>query len=237
MKSACLFTAAALILLSFACNSNSEENNDSKTTETPVNPETSAPASFSPYMVMLIQHRVGDFNKWLTDFNGHEAKRKDNGLSLLTLARGVDDSNMVYIRLKADDRQKAIDFPFLDDTKETMKKSGVSGPPMIYYMNVVRDEKPSTDLKERVIVSHHVKDFDVWLNAFDAKGKQVREANALIDRTIARDLGDPNVVYIVFDVIDHEKAKSRISSSEVKTFMAEAGVDGNLEVHFYRLVN
>jgi hypothetical protein len=237
MKHLSIFFVSALILLSFACKNDAEEKTETKTSESSVRSDTSTEPTFSPYTVMMIQHRVEEFDKWLAVFNDQATARKENGLSLLTLARGADDSNMVYIRLKVDDKQKAMDFPTLTDTKESMKKSGVSGSPVIFYMNVIRDEKPTTDLKERVLVSHHVKNFDVWLEAFDEKGKQVRVANALIDRTIARDLSDTNKVYIVFDVIDHAKARARIFSPEVEKFMKDAGVDLPPTVQFYKLVD
>ena len=235
MKSISVFLAA--IFLFVGCKSGSEEKIEPNTNESPASTETSTQTNFSPYMAMWISHRVENFDKWLKVFDAHDTARKRNGLTVLTLGRDVEDSNIVYVRLRADDKQKAMDFFASDDTKEAMKRSGVSSPPMIIYMNVIRDDQPNTDLKQRVIVSHHVKDFDVWLKAFDDKGKQTRAANALIDRTIARDMADPNMVYIVFDVIDLEKARARIFSPEVKKFMADAGVDSPPVVHFYKLVN
>ena len=235
MKSISVFLA--LIFLFVGCKSGSEEKIEPNTNESPASTETLTETNFSPYMAMWISHRVENFDKWLKVFDAHDTARKRNGLTVLTLGRDVEDSNIVYVRLRADGKQKAMDFFASDDTKEAMKRSGVSSPPVIIYMNVIRDDQPNTDLKQRVIVSHHVKDFDVWLKAFDDKGKQTRAANALIDRTIARDMADPNMVYIVFDVVDLGKARARIFSREVKKFMADTGVDSPPVVHFYKLVN
>ena len=235
MKSILVFLAA--IFLFVGCKSSSEEKIEPNTNESTASTETSTQADFNPYLAMWISHRIENFDKWLKIFDAHDTARRRNGLTVLTLGRDVEDSNIVYVRLRADDKQKAMDFFALNDTKEAMKNSGVSGRPVIIYMNVIRDDQPNTDLKQRVIVSHHVKDFDVWLKAFDDKGKQTRAANALIDRTIARDIADTNMVYIVFDVVDLEKARARIFSAEVKKFMADAGVDSPPVVRFYKLVN
>jgi quinol monooxygenase YgiN len=74
-------------------------------------------------------------------------------------------------------------------------------------------------------MSYHVKDYDAWLKAFDAEGAAARAENGIIDRGIARDFYDPNMVYIVSDVSDMKKAKARVASPELKKIMADAGVD------------
>ena len=41
-----------------------------------------------------------------------------------------------------------------------MQKGGVIGTPSISYITVIRDDNSSTEQKDRLVVVHHVKDFD-----------------------------------------------------------------------------
>ena len=141
--------------------------------------------------------------------------------------------------MKADNAQKALDFTGLTETRETMKKSGVSNPPMIYLMNIVRNDNPKSDYKERLMVEYHVKDFDVWLKAFDEEGKETRAAKGLLDRSIARDVADSNRLYLLFDISNRVKAEAWAGpgSKELEKFMSDAGVDSPPMFQAYKLVN
>jgi hypothetical protein len=101
---------------------------------------------------------------------------------------------------------------------------------------VIRDDNSPIEQKERLIVAHHVKDFDAWLKAFDGEGKEARASYGLLDRGLARGVDDPNMVYVLFAVTDIAKAKARSSSPELKKLMTDAGVDGPPTVSFYKLV-
>ena len=234
MKKISLFSASAIIVLSLACGSSSAEKTEPKIDDSSANPETSSQTSSST--IMMIQHKVEDFEKWLTVFDQDEPARKENGLSLLTLGRG-DDPNMIYITMKADNLQQALKFTGLTETRETMKKAGVSSPPMIYFMNVVRNDNPKSDHKERLMVEYHVKDFNLWLKAFDKEGKETRAAKGLLDRSISRDVADSNRLYLLFDVSNRPKAEAWASPNELGKFMNDAGVDSAPMFQAYKLVN
>ena len=236
MNKLLMFSASIIIILSFACTNSSGEKAEPQMAESSASAETSSQTPFST--VMMIQHKVGDFEKWLTVFNQDEPTRKKNGLSLLTIGRG-DDPSMVYITMKADNAQKALDFTGLTETRETMKKSGVSNPPMIYLMNIVRNDNPKSDYKERLMVEYHVKDFDVWLKAFDEEGKETRAAKGLLDRSIARDVADSNRLYLLFDISNRLKAEAWAGpgSKELEKFMSDAGVDSPPMFQAYKLVD
>jgi len=66
------------------------------------------------------------------------------------------------------------------------------------------------------MVIHKLKDFNAWLKVYDREGMNNCKGNGLIDHGLARDMDDPNKVYIVFAIGDIEKAKARISSQYLK---------------------
>jgi len=184
----------------------------------------------------LIQHKVKDFDKWLPLYQAHDSARKASGLTEIAIGRGLDNNNEVTAAFKTDDIQKAKDFTASPGLKEAMQKGGVTGAPSIKYITVIRNDTSSIETKDRLMVSHHVKDFDAWLKVFDGEGKETRAANGLIDRGVARGVEDPNTVYVLFAVTDLAKAKARSASPELKKLMTDAGVDGPPTVNFYKLV-
>jgi hypothetical protein len=234
-----LASLSAVILLTFiSCNNNEPAKEETKTTNGDTAAATTVKESpaFRPFTITLIRHKVKDFDKWLPMYEAHDSARKANGLTELGLGRGLDNNNEITIALKTDDVQKAKDFANSPGLKEAMQKGGVTGAPSIKYITVIRDDNSNIESKDRLMVSHHVKDFDAWLKVFDSEGKDTRAGYGLIDRGIARGVDDPNTVYVLFAVSDMAKAKARLASPEMKKLMTDAGADGPPALNFYKLV-
>ena len=132
---------------------------------------------------------------------------------------------------------KAKEFSALPNLKEAMKKAGVTGPPEFAYYDVIRNDDSKIDQKERLMVTHRVKDFDAWLKVYDAEGTAKRMEEGLIDRGMARDIDDPNIVTLVFAITVMAKAKEGISSEAKKKLMMDAGVDGPPKMFYYKIVD
>jgi len=74
-----------------------------------------------------------------------------------------------------------------------------------------------------VIVRHRVKEFGAWLAAFDAHGTARADAGFSNVR-IYRSVDDSSEVVVLLDTADIGKATQFITSAEVKSAMAAAGV-------------
>jgi quinol monooxygenase YgiN len=185
----------------------------------------------------MVQHKVKNFAKWKSAYMAHDSMRQAYGISHFQIGRSMDDSNMVIVIDKITDVKKAKDFAASAGLKAAMQKAGVSGAPAISYSDVVRNDASVIDQKDRVMVAHKVKDFDAWLKVYDAEGMKSRMENGVIDRGLARDADDPNMIYIVFAIADMAKAKARIGSEELKKLMMDAGVEGAPKITYYRLVD
>ncbi len=238
MKQILTSLSAVILLALISCNDNKTAKEETKTTDEAATSvaKTPDPPAFQPFTVTLIKHKVKNFDKWLPLYEAHDSARKAAGLTEIGLGRGLDNNNEITIALKTDDIKKAKDFDNSPGLKEVMQKAGVVGPPSISYISVIRDDNKNIEQKDRLIVSHHVKDFDAWLKVFDSEGKKNRAGYGLIDRGIARGVDDPNMVYVLFAVSDIAKAKARSASPELKKLMTDAGVDGPPSIDFYKLV-
>jgi quinol monooxygenase YgiN len=231
------------VFFTTSCNNTApatEETADKTATSTPQpadKPAPIAPAVFVPFKVMNVTHTVKDFAAWKTSYDAHDSMRLANGLTKLALCRDDANPNKVYVFLKMADVQKAKDFAANPSLKEAMQKGGVNSVPVFLYADVLRFEESPVEFKGRVRVGHKVKDFDAWLKVYDAEGKATRAANGLIDRSIGRDITEPNMIYITFAISDSAKVKARLNDPALKKIMTDAGVISTPVIDFYTSVD
>jgi quinol monooxygenase YgiN len=223
MKRMTYFTAITVLLTLTQCK--------------PAETKVEEPLPAASFNAIVVDHPVRDFNVFKPVYDGHDSLRLAYGVHNFVMGRGLEDTNRVLVINKIDDVAKAKEFAASPDLKSAMEQAGIAGPPTIAFINVVRNDTAKTDIKERLMVSHHVKDYDAWLKVYDAEGRTVRAENGLVDRGLARGIDDPNMVYVVFAVTDMEKAKTRASSEDLKKLMTDAGVDGPPNMIWYRLLN
>jgi|SRR5450631_1707891 len=232
-------TVICLTVLLFSCSGGSEK------TETPAADTTAVVATpppppekpvFVPFKVMVVTHHVKNFTKWEAAYNDHDSIRKAYGLAAYVIGRDLKDSNFLYVVNKMEDLQKAKTFSTLPNLKVVMKKAGVSDVPHFGYGEVIRNDESPIDYADRLMVTHKVKDFAAWLKVFDSEGPATRAGYGMIDRVIARDLIDSNLVTLVFAVSDMAKAQARGKSPELKKIMTDAGVVGPPTIRWFRIV-
>ena len=219
------FLVVCSLPLSFLSCNNGYETKDDKTV-----------MASQPTKILLVQHKVADFAKWKAGYLAHDSMRMAAGLSQFRLARGIDDSNMVVVMNIMQDLKKAKDFGASDDLKKAMKDAGVVDTPKADFLQMVRGDTSMVPQMERLMVAHKVKDYGVWLKAFDAEGTATRASFGLMDKAIGRGIEDSNMVYVIFAVTDIAKAKARAQSPELKKIMDDGGVEGIPSALFYRLV-
>lgn len=193
--------------------------------------------ALAPFKVVLIKHSVADYEKWKPAYVAHGSVRKEYGLTDLDLLRGIDNPNLILVVEKIADVKKAKEFTTLPDLKEAMEKAGVNSAPEFFYYDVIRNDDSKINTKDRVMVTHKVKDFDAWVKVYDGEGKATRASEGMVDRVLARGIDDPNLVHIVLAVTDMAKAKAAIFSEGKKKLMTSAGVEGPPTIEFFKQAN
>ncbi len=224
-----IFVLGLVVLIASCNNAPATQETPKKTTEAVVVPEV----AFKPFPVSLSKITVADFAKWNAGYEGHDSIRKSNGLTDLAVLRSIDNPNNLLVVHKLADVEKAKSFfasPFM---KERRKAGGVIGEPDVSYYNFIRLDSSKSDFRDRMIITHRVKDFDAWLKVYDAEGKPARAAEGLVDRSLGRKVDDPNMIRISFTVTDMAKAKASMASEAKKKLMM-AGVEGTPKIEFYR---
>jgi hypothetical protein len=229
-----LVISLALFLFSCGNEPSKEETKTADTTAAATAEPAVAKPAFTPFKVVIIQHKVKDFEKSKAGYFNSDSIREVYGITHFAMGRLLKDSNTIFVVDKIEDVEKSKAFFTSPKVKEAMMKAGVSRAPGYSYAEIIRLQEPSSEYPYRLAVTHHVKDFDTWLKGYDAEGIDVRAANGLIDRGMARDLNDSNIVSLLFLVSDTAKARARMASPELKKIMKDAGVDGPPTIRWYR---
>ncbi|HLF47005.1 MAG TPA: hypothetical protein VI548_11305 [Chitinophagaceae bacterium] len=224
MKQKLTFLIPAVLMLLVSCKNSDDKKNDAR--------NTTAAISFK---LIMIQHPVADFEAWKSVYKAHDSIRLANGILHFAIGRGTDDPTMVIVFDKINDMAKAREFTNLPELKEAMGKAGVTGSPTYSYLDVIRNDTTIIEQRDMIIVAHRVKNVDAWLKVFDKEGTNSRREYGLIDRGVAIDINEPNMVYILFAIKDKEKATARLNSEDLKKIMTDAGVEGTPQFMYFSM--
>jgi hypothetical protein len=190
----------------------------------------------TPQNMVLVTHKVANFEKWKVAYDGHDSLRLASGLHSYVLGRGLKDTNMVIVALKADDVEKAKAFGKSPDLKKAMQKGGVTGAPTISYITATWQDTAKISPTLRSLTTFNVKDWDPWIKSFE-EGKQFRIDNGIADRVISHDADDNKKVSLVTAVSDTAKAFAYYKSDELKKRRAAGGVIGEPKRFLFRIVH
>ena len=86
--------------------------------------------------VLVVQHRVRDFDAWKPVFDEHESSRREHGAQRHWLYRTVEDPNDVVVAVEFPSVDAARSFTQDPGLREAMERGGVEGEPHVH----LRDE-------------------------------------------------------------------------------------------------
>ena len=92
-----------------------------------------------------------------------EKNKHADRLVNVALNRAEADPNEVSVYLAVGDLDAAQAFAASDELKDAMQEVGVTGPPEMLWMTPIREEVVWDRQLPAMVVSHHVADFDAWL--------------------------------------------------------------------------
>lgn len=232
---------AGLAIVLHSCGGSGEKTTtDTTGTDTVTTTTSTAPAEANtivstPQGMMMARHRVSDFATWKASYEAHDSLRQVNGLHSYVIGRGVDDSNMVLVAVKADDMARAKAFAKDPSLKKAMQKGGVAGTPVFYFPTMVFQDTAKISSDIRSLTTFTVKDWDAWRKAFDSH-KQTRTDNGLMERAYGYDEEDNHKVTLVIAVTDTAKAYAFWKSDLLKQQRDESGVTSAPQRFVFRVV-
>jgi len=219
--------------------SDNDVNTDSANTTTTADEKTDSNAKVNtiittPQEMMVMRHKVSDFNKWLAAYDAHDSLRLANGIHSYVVSRGLKDSNMVQVTVKVDDLNKAKAFAKDPSLKKAMKESGVTSTPLVNFTTITYQDTGSVNSDLRSRTSFTVKDWDKWSRGFDST-RQMRLDNGLVDRAYGHDADNNHKVTVVVAILDTAKAFAFWKSDQLKKAQAAGGVTSTPERFLYRV--
>ena len=204
------------------------------TTTATTNPAPST-ITTTPQNMMVVRHKVADFNKWKTSYDAGDSLRLANGVHSYVIGRSVKDSNIVLVAVRVDDINKAKAFAKDAALKQAMQKGGVVGAPQINFTIMTFQDTGTINSGLRSRTTFKVKDWDSWQRSFDSS-RQIRKDNGIIDRAYGHDADDNHKVTVVVAVMDTAQAYAFWKSDELKKLQAASGVASQPERFIYRVV-
>ena len=160
---------------------NDQDDNATSTSDTTDTAATAAPAATSsivttPEHMLIVRHKVADFDKFLSSYEQHDSLRRANGIRSYVIGRGVQDPNMILVATKVDDTVKAKAFGKSNDLKQAMQKGGVTGTPKFWFLTMTYRNQASVPTELRSMTTFSVKDWNAWKSSFEG-GRQQRMEN------------------------------------------------------------
>lgn len=241
LRLTCTLFYAFLMFFLTSCGGGSEEKASTDTTQAD---STTAGATTpentiitTPQNMMVVKHRVANFEKWKTSYDNHDSLRLANGVHSYVIGRGLQDSNAVIVAVKVDDMTKAKTFAKDRSLKEAMQKGGVKGTPSFSFVTMTFQDTATINSDIRSITMFKVKDWNAWQQAFEAAdAKQERLDNGLTARAYGHDVDDDHKVVLVTAVMDTAKANAYWKSDMLKKRRAAGGAIGEPARFVHRIV-
>jgi hypothetical protein len=231
----CTFLFAATLFFMSSCGGDGEKKTG---TDTTVATTPSAPVSTidtTEHKMVTIMHHVSDFNKWMQAYESHDSVRLASGLHNYVIGRGLMDTNMVLVALRADDFAKAKTFSQSPGLKEAMKKAGVTGAPEVHFSVITWQDTANVGTIPRAMTMFTVKDKDVWRKVFEG-GAQERMENGIMMRNVGHDADNLNSIRLVSALSDTAKAFAYYKSDAMKKRIADGGMIGEPKRFFFKIV-
>lgn len=84
-----------------------------------------------------------------------------------------------------------------------------------------------------MIIRHTARDFSEWKTGYEAH-KPSREAAGLTEKHLLQDANNPNVVTLIFEAEDLQRAEAFCQSDDLREAMQRVGVVGKPDIHFLK---
>ena len=85
---------------------------------------------------LAINHEVEDFETWKEIFDADTDRRAEAGLTLLGMATGADNPNLVYMMFATSDIEPAKEMLANPEMKEVMEDAGVISEPQATFWKI-----------------------------------------------------------------------------------------------------
>jgi len=237
----CMLFCASMVFFLSSCGGNEEKSTTDTTNTDTTTTATTAPAIAAntivttPQSMMIVTHKVKDFAKWKVSYDEHDSLRLANGIHSYVIGRGLNDSNMVVVAVKAEDMDKAKAFAKNPSLKKAMQESGVIGAPAISFVTTAWQDTAVISSPIRSRTTFTVKDWDVWQKNFEG-GKQERLDNGIVDRAYGHDADDNKKVSLLTALMDTTKAFAYYKSDALKKRREAGGVISEPKRFLFRVV-
>jgi hypothetical protein len=186
-----------------------------------------------PSAAVVINHDVEDYTVWKLAFDRHVGARRNAGIVAAHVNQDAENPNRLSVYLAAADRAKLATFVGDIALMAAMREAGVTGPPHIVDITPVEDLLRKDRPLPGLIISHEVRDYTAWKQAFDGHG-DARSKAGVVGHAVNRSVRNPSVVVIYLQAESLDVLRAFAAASYLKAVMQAAGVLGAPELSFVK---
>ena len=213
----------------------STDTNTMSPSPPPTVPVTTSTFDTTAQHMMVVRHRVKNYNQWQTFYDGNDSMRQAASLRPYSISRGITDTSTIMVAAIASDLDKAKTFVKSASLKQAMTKSGAVGTPVVNVYTLRSRNSLSAGTELRSMTTFMVKDWDTWRRKFDST-RQVRVDNGLIDRAYGHEADNNKKVVVVVAVTDSARAAAFWKSDTLRKLRQASGNTTQPERFLYRVV-
>ncbi|NIM00177.1 MAG: hypothetical protein GTN89_04600 [Acidobacteria bacterium] len=178
---------------------------------------------------------MADFEAWQAVFDEHAPSRARAGYLGHYIKRGIDDPDRVFVYSLGNDADALRAYLEGDELEATLRNAGVEDEPTHIVMRPMSRNLVSGRMLPGIIVVHDVEDYDRWRIEYDAF-EDFRRRSGIIGHAVSRSLDAPDRVVVYHQANEVGDLRAFVESDELRDAMHEAGVVGELDIHYIRVV-
>jgi hypothetical protein len=228
--------AASMLYVFTSCGGGEQKDKTVADTTTVAPPPVSVKTIVTtPENMMIVRHKVKNYEAWLPFFEDHDTVRVKYGLHKYVIGRGWPDTNMILVAMKFDDAEKVKAFGKDPSLKTAMQKGGVISEPIMQMTVTNWQDTANVGTVPRVLTEFTVKDWNNWYNKF-TEGRKERVDNGITDRVVGHDIMDDHKVELVTALTDTARAFAYWKSDALKKRREESGMIGEPKRFMFTIV-
>jgi len=189
-----------------------------------------------PSVAVLASHRVADYDAWKETFDAHIPDSVQASCFGHHISRGAGDPSMVYVYMPATDVQKVWEFFESPRLGDAMRRARVEGAATIKLMTPKSADFIPDQKLAGIIATHAVEDYDRWRAVYDELA-DFRKQSGIVGDAVNQELEDPNGVIVYHQANDMDSLRAFVDSVELEEAMPRAGVIGQPDIQFVRVVD
>lgn len=225
------YTLALVILILCQCSQSGQKQTTVSEEEARPVTKASATDNIRSGTALSGMFKVQDVAKWQAVFNGEVSKSAQIGMM-----QNLDDPKLVFNMIWTNTHAEGREIMTSARTENLLNEGTISSEPdfTLYNINYYNADRLTDSL--RLAITFEVINYEMWKGDFDRDESSRQEAGLKLIG-MASSAENKNKIYLLFGTNDKQTAYDFVSSPGMESALSEAGVIGEPNMSWWRVIN